>query len=75
METPCLWQEARWTFYRIFSLRTWFTFLEYQHQVNSTSMSVGKMNPKYGTAYLSYGGEVVDIFDYTKFTNDSVAIV
>ena len=35
-------------------------------------MSVGKMNPKYGKAYLSYGGEVVDIFDHEN--NHSLAI-
>ena len=35
-------------------------------------MSVGKMNPKYGKAYLSYGGEVVNIVDHE--INHSLAI-
>ena len=32
---------------------------KFKNKVNSVSMSVGKMNPKYGLAYLPYGGEVI----------------
>ena len=52
METPSLWQGERCELF-LKNLKVKSQYLK----VN-TSLSVGKMNPKFGLAYLPYGGEV-----------------
>ena len=57
METPSMWQRARFELF-LENLKVKSQYLKVKGKRNNTSLSVGKMNPKYALAYLPYDGEV-----------------